>query len=145
MNHIMKHEPITLGDKLAPIDPKKPGFNFDAWLRNTLYTMLSFSLLAAIPALSLWWFLMRPDMDVNIILAFSVALIAMWLFVCRRLLAIKSGRKATHPKIHSLLANDRQGFMRDLRVDAKTAIFDGSNIYHFGHENGWFLRLLLRN
>jgi hypothetical protein len=39
-------------------------------------------------------------------------------------------------KPHSLLLNDRQGFMRNLRLDAKTAIFDGSNVYHFGHDNG---------
>jgi hypothetical protein len=37
--------------------------------------------------------------------------------------------------MHSLLANDHYGFMRDLRLDAKTAIIDGSNIYHFGHDN----------
>jgi len=27
--------------------------------------------------------------------------------------------------------------MADLRLDAKTAVFDGSNIYHFGHDNNW--------
>jgi Zc3h12a-like ribonuclease protein len=127
MSYIVKHEPITLGDKLATVEPKKPGFNFGAWLRNTLYTILNFSLLTAISALSLWWFLMRPGMDRNIILVLLAALIALWLFVYR-------GFRATKP--HYLLANDRQGFMRDLRLDAKTAIFDGSNIYHFGHDNG---------
>ena len=60
-------------------------------------------------------------------LVLLAALIALWLFVYY-------GRRVTKP--HYLLANDRQGFMCDLRLDAKTAIFDGSNIYHFGHDNG---------
>ncbi len=132
----MMHKPIKLGDKLAAIEPTKPLFNFGAWLQNTLYLVLSFSLLTAISSLSLWWFLMRPDVDRNIIPVFFAALIALWLFVDLWRPAIKSRKKATHLKIHSLLANDRQGFMYDLRLDAKTAIFDGSNIYHFGHDNG---------
>jgi len=136
MSHIMQHKPITLGDKLAPVEPKKPGFNFGAWLRHTLFTVLNFSLLTAISVLPLWWFLMRPDMDRNIILFLWAALIALWLFVYRGLSATKPRKKATHPKTHSLLANDRQGFMRDLRLDAKTVVFDGSNIYHFGRHNG---------
>lgn len=36
---------------------------------------------------------------------------------------------------HMLLADDRVGFMKSLRLDAKTAVFDGSNIYHFGHSH----------
>ena len=136
MIHIMKHEPITLGDKLASVEHKKPRFNFGAWLRNTVYTLLNFSLLTAISALPLWWFLMRPDMDRNIMLVLLAALIALWLFVYRQRRATKSRKKATHPTTHSLLTNDRQGFMRDLRLDAKTAIVDGNNIYHFGRDNG---------
>jgi len=134
--YIMKHEPITLGDKLAPISPKKARFKFGEWLRNTVYTLLNFSLLTAIFALPLWWFLMHPDMDRNIMLVLLAALIALWLFVYRRHRATAARNKTTAPKMHSLLANDRQGFMRDLRLDAKTAIIDGSNIYHFGHGNG---------
>jgi len=132
MSHIMKHEPITLGDILAPVEPKKPRFNFGVWLRNTVYTLLNFSLQTAIPVLPLWWFLMRPDMDRDIMLVLLVALIALWLFVYRW----RRATKATHPKAHPLLANDRQGFMRELRLDEKTVILDGSNIYHFGHDNG---------
>lgn len=33
---------------------------------------------------------------------------------------------------HFLLRFDRQGFMADLELTQKTAVFDGSNIYHFG-------------
>jgi hypothetical protein len=39
-------------------------------------------------------------------------------------------------KVHSLLANDKQGFMKNMRLDAKTAVFDGSNVYHFGNDHG---------
>ncbi len=131
----MKHEPITLGDILTPIELKKPTFNFGTWLRNTLYTVLNFFLLTVISALLLWWFFMLPDMGWNIILIILIVLIVVWLFVNRGLRATKSHKKETQPKIHSLLANDRQGFMRDLRLDAKTVILDGSNIYHFGHDN----------
>ena len=69
-------------------------------------------------------------------LVLLATLIAMWLFVYRRRSAIRFRKKASQPQTHSLLANDRQGFMRDLQLDAKTVIFDGSNIYHFGHDNG---------
>ena len=132
----MEHEPITLGDKLAPVEPKKPVSNFGAWLLNTIYTLLNFFLLTAIAALLLWWFLMHPDMGGNIMLVLLVTLIALWLFIYPRRRVTMLRKKAMPPKTHSLLANDCQGFMRDLRLDAKTVIFDGSNIYHFGHDNG---------
>ncbi|MFK5998238.1 MAG: hypothetical protein QM492_09025 [Rhodobacterales bacterium] len=144
----MKHEPITLGDKLAPVQLKKPyctepRFNFGEWLLNTIFIVLNFFLLTAISALPLWWFLIRPDVDGNIILFLSVALIALWLLVYRRRRITKPRKNAIGLETYylraqdgHLLANDRQGFMRDLRLDAKTVIFDGSNIYHFGHDNG---------
>lgn len=132
----MKHEPITLGDILAPAEPEKPRFNFGAWLRNTVYMFLNFSLLMAILALPLWWLLTQPDMDRNSMLVIFAVLILLWLPVYSRHRASKRGKKTTHSMVHSLLANDRQGFMRDLRLDAKTVIFDGSNIYHFGRDNG---------
>jgi len=132
----MMHEPIKLGDKLAAIKPTKQLFNFAAWVQNALYLSLSLTLLTAVSSLSLWWVLMRPDVDRNIILVLFAALIALWMFVDHRRRAIMPRKTATHLKTHSLLANDRQGFMYDLRLDAKTAIFDGSNIYHFGRNNG---------
>ena len=71
-------------------------------------------------------------MDRNLMLVLLTTLIATWLFVYRR----RRATKATPARTHSLLANDCQGFMRDLRLDTKTVVFDGSNIYHFGHNNG---------
>ncbi|SHJ45228.1 hypothetical protein SAMN05444000_1092 [Shimia gijangensis] len=132
----MKHNPITLGEKLAPVESKNPRFEFGAWLRNTVLTLLNFSLLTAISALLLWWLLMRPEIGGNIMVVLLAVLIALWLIVYHRLQVSKAEIINAHPQIHSLLANDRQGFMRNLRLDAKTAIFDGSNIYHFGHDNG---------
>ncbi|PCJ76311.1 MAG: hypothetical protein COA53_03420 [Rhodobacteraceae bacterium] len=138
----MTHEPITLGDKLTPLKskPKPERFNFGAWVRNTVYTLLNLALLTAISALPIWWFLMRPDMSRNVMLGLLAALVALWLFVHLGRRASEPRKKtarakAAHSKVHFLLAHDRQGFMRDLRLDAKTVIIDGSNIYHFGHEN----------
>jgi hypothetical protein len=132
----MKHAPANLGEKLAPAEPMKPRFDFADWLRNMVHTVLNLSLLASISALPLWWFLMQPDVDRKIILVLLAAVIALWF------LTYLTGRPTTravdarYVETHSLLADDRQGFMRGLRLDAKTAIFDGSNIYHFGHVNG---------
>ncbi|VAW05188.1 hypothetical protein MNBD_ALPHA07-990 [hydrothermal vent metagenome] len=36
---------------------------------------------------------------------------------------------------HMLISADKQGFMSSLKLSDKTAILDGSNIYHFGLEN----------
>jgi hypothetical protein len=47
-----------------------------------------------------------------------------------------ANRTIREDRQHFLLENDRRGFMRGLRLDEKTAILDGSNIYHFGHDNG---------
>ena len=132
MQHDMQHEPITLGEKLAPFEPKKPDISFGGWLRNTLRTVLNISLLTAVSALPLWWYLMRPVVDMDIILPVSAVLIVFWLIVY---FGFRS-TKRHYVKPHFLLANDRERFMRDLRLDAKTVIIDGSNIYHLGHENG---------
>lgn len=136
MSYIMQEKPITLGDKLAPIEPKMPNFSYRASLRSTYYLVMCFSLLIAICTLFLWWFFMLPDVDRNIMLAVMAALIALWVFVYSRFRAIKPRKKAIPLKIHSLLKNDRLGFMSDLRLDRKTVIFDGSNIYYFGRDNG---------
>lgn len=132
----MKQEPITLGDKLAPIELLTPHFSFGERLRDALYTALSLTLLTGVSMLPLWWYLMRPDMDRNTMLALLAVMFVVWWLVDRVRRASSIRNKFRPPSIHSLLANDQKGFMRNLRLDAKTAIFDGNNIYHFGHDNG---------
>jgi hypothetical protein len=70
----MKREPITLGDKLALVEPKHPRLNFGAWLLNIIYTLLNISLLTVISALP--WVLMRPEMNRTIMLVLLAAPIA---------------------------------------------------------------------
>lgn len=43
-----------------------------------------------------------------------------------------------------LLSNDKQGFMRSLVLSQKNALIDGSNVYHFGLENGFGPNVLRR-
>ncbi|MFT5787818.1 MAG: hypothetical protein ACI9KK_003187 [Ascidiaceihabitans sp.] len=136
MKHIMLSEPISLGDKLAPKTPKALRFNFAVWVRNTLYFVLTFSLLMVASVLALWWFFTRPDLDPIAMMAILVSLIAMLFIVDRRWRVFRLPQKPRPLEAHSLLANDRHGFMSKLRLDAKTVIFDGSNLYHFGHDNG---------
>ncbi len=120
---------------------------------------LAMTLLTITAAIPLWWWVTGAIWSgVSILIAMSVPLI-LWILVVR-------ARNATSPvsntrnwpvaeptsnrtsglfsktkspqmaKQHSLLANDRQGFMAAMRLDAKTAIFDGSNVYHFGNDHG---------
>ncbi|MEX0970768.1 MAG: hypothetical protein WD046_10030 [Paracoccaceae bacterium] len=130
------HEPITLGDILTPAKPVNAPNDFGMRLRSTAYLLLSLTLLTAIFALPIWWFLMRPNIETGVLYALLVALTIFWLFASYLHKSNKRPRKTPRGKSHFLLENDRQGFMRALRLDAKTAIFDGSNIYHFGRANG---------
>lgn len=123
----MTHKTMTLGDKLAPDDSIKPSPNFGTLLLQGLRLALNFSLFLALCGAILWWFLMRPDVSDGLMLFLCLALFTTWVFATR---------KPRRPKRHFLLANDRAGFMQNLRLDAKTVIFDGSNIYHFGNRCG---------
>ncbi len=116
-----------MGELLSRDFASKPDLNTGAWIWHSLLKLLNVGLLACISALSLWWFLGQPDLDKVPVLIVSTILIIVWWFVNRKVRANKQ---------HFLLSNDRQGFMHDLRLDEKTAVFDGSNIYHLGHDNG---------
>ena len=140
----MKHEPITLGDKFAPKtadkpQAPKPPSKIRRVLRNALFGMLNMALLSAIAALPLWWLMTGSDMRMNVMLMLLGILFVLWFLTNRARNKIDDPAQnltLSKPRItNSLLVNDRQGFMRYLRLDAKTAIFDGSNIYHFGREN----------
>ena len=136
----MTHKPLTLGDKLTPVlasaNEVRPPSKLSAAVRNSAFYLLNLVLLAAIITLPVWWFTMRPDIDENLVLVLLAALLIFWFIVYHRSKTNTRTARPPRPRIHDLLANDRQGFMRDLRLDAKTAVFDGSNIYHFGRSNG---------
>jgi len=119
-------KPNTLGEELSGGSAPNQDLTIGARLRYSLQRLLYSGLLACVSALTLWWFLERPDVDTVPALILLSALIIFWWFV---------DRKIRGNKQHFLLANDRQGFMHGLRLDEKTAVFDGSNIYHLGHDN----------
>ena len=123
----MTLKPITLGEALSDGFDAKPGLNIGARIQHTLLKLLNFALLACISALTLWWFLWPLDVDSAQVLILLAVLVSIWWLVKRGVHANKQ---------HFLLINDRQGFMHRLRLDEKTAVFDGSNIYHLGHDNG---------
>lgn len=126
MRNTLASKPITLGEELSRgFDPKQD-LKTGALFWYSLLKLLNFGLLACISALSLWWFLGGPDVGQVPVLILLSALIILWWFVNRRIRGNKQ---------HFLLVNDRQGFMHGLRLDEKTAVFDGSNIYHLGHDN----------
>ena len=92
--------------------------------------MLNFlisALLACVGSLILWWLVWRPAYDIAPVIILLTALLII-LFLVSRVFRVN--------KQHFLLINDRQGFMHGLRLDEKTAVIDGSNIYHLGRENG---------
>lgn len=116
----------TLGEELSRETTPKLGLNAGAWFRHILLWLLYFGLLICISTLLLWWFFGQPALDNNSFLALLTALSIFCWFV---------NRKIHERRQHFLLVNDRRGFVHELRRDKKTAVFDGSNIYHFGHDN----------
>ena len=54
-------------------------------------------------------------------------------FLCAAILALLAAR--IRSRQHLLIRFDRHGFMSGLKLSKKTAVFDGSNIYHFGLDN----------
>lgn len=101
--------PVTLGDKLKIQSGGQPA---------------SFSqfLLSAIIGLLFWWIFESLPFGIG------AALLCLLYFVA---LSFKRNRAN-----HFLIYADQQNFMKTLKLADKTVIFDGSNIYHFGLENG---------
>ncbi len=136
MSDISERQPTTLGEKLARaprVEQQEVGGD---WARNLLFTLINFALLMTISVLPLWWLLSKPDMSRGVMLSVLGVLIGVWLLINSIRRTPKIVQILSRGRLHPLLAHDRQGFMRDLRLDQKTVIFDGSNIYHFGHANG---------
>lgn len=102
---------MTLGDKL-----KTQGSGQPVWFSWALFTLPIIGLLS-------WW------ASESLILGLgAVSLSALYLIL---VFFDKSKRKG-----HFLISGDQQGFIKSLKLSDKTAIFDGSNIYHFGLNHG---------
>lgn len=122
----MRYLPNSLGAKLARDVPEAP------WHVSLVYWLLQ-GALVLVGAVVLWIIAGLWGQHPNALLIAGVgATLAALVF------ALWSSRLSEEPaqEPHFLLANDRQGFMADLLLDTKTAVFDGSNIYHFGQQNG---------
>ena len=129
----MTYKPITLGDKLASFQTKNKQLHFGARLSNTLSSLFNFALVFSIVALVFWELLGRPDLKGSTTFIILIVVTVVWLFT---VIPRKFQKKDLIHRQHPLLANDKQGFMSRIRLDAKTVIFDGSNIYHFGYNKG---------
>jgi hypothetical protein len=142
----MTDAPKTLGEKLSPkpksqsykklsVEPARPH-------KRPILTFLRLPILISVAAVPIYWFVTHPETDIRLVAAMAAVLFGVWVIVevthkttVTRVSAHKVRSRDKTPT-HSLLENDRQGFMKNLRLDAKTVIFDGSNIYHFGHDKG---------
>lgn len=127
MRNTLSPTPTTLGEALTGNVAPKPGTRPGAGVWAFLKRVLNLALVVCILVLCVSWLLGGMNWDQGAVLVPLTALVIFWGFLNRKVGRIKQ---------HVLLKNDRQGFMHRLRLDEKTAVFDGSNIYHFGHDNG---------
>ena len=125
--------PVTLGDLLTSYqetDSKRKLRNF---VLRAAFIITNVVLLTVLFILGLAWIAPPAGSNYDDSNISTLILIAGWGWLIAN--AGLYGLRRV-PRLHPLLANDQQNFMRDLRLDKKTVIFDGSNIYHFGRENG---------
>ncbi|MEP3843726.1 MAG: hypothetical protein ABJM43_00065 [Paracoccaceae bacterium] len=133
MKNTLASEPSTLGEALARDRRLKPRVKTGPW--RAALKLVNISLSVFLPALAIWALLGWPDVDRGaVFVLFGSLILCAWFVLLIIGRFAPRGSQAT--KRNFLLTNDRQGFMRDLELNAKTAVFDGSNIYHLGHKNG---------
>jgi hypothetical protein len=128
--------PRTLGEKLAPpaqnLTDESPNRASDSFVKKLLKIV---TLMAGGGGI-IWLFLFVPNFDkYNLLALVGVWVVLRFVLFPPKIFATRK-RRMRIPEPHFLLAGDRQGFMPRLWVDAKTVVIDGSNIYHFGHNNG---------
>ena len=87
----------------------------------------------AVPA---WLLAMNINLDLTLPAIIGAVLVVVYLFIDKQPKTKITHRKRQAVKTHRLLDHDRAGFVRHLRLDTKTVIFDGSNIYHYGRDKG---------
>lgn len=131
----MSSEPLTLGDVLSAQPDAKPGLPAINGVQKAGVRLLRIALLAGACTLLVWWQLSRPELDAALVLVPASTLLVVWWLVDRKSRTLSRGRSRKSIQ-HVLLAHDRQGFMHKLRLDEKTAVFDGNNILHLGLDNG---------
>ncbi len=128
----MTDTPMTLGEKLASISYEPDQLpTAGLSVRQRIFGAV---ILLIYGAVIVWVLSVFPDMHLGVI----AAIILSWLILRWRLFASKAaGRRGAKRRSapHFLLVGDQQGFMASLRLQDKTAVIDGSNIYHFGHSN----------
>lgn len=143
------NQPETLGDKLALPPPKRPASIKPRQYAKRRISTLRIILGSAGIGLLVW--LGSGERLYGGATALICA-VALWL-VTRPKPLPQPRRKRRHKgkaRRHWLLESDRQGFMEQLRLDRKTALIDGNNIFHFGlaHKIGatplWAIALSLR-
>ena len=119
--------PTTLGEKLAIAGGQRPRGDGAASARSFLLGGFNVVVVTMATLLPLVWLVQRPGDPTGLIVV-GMVLLGMW-GVSKWL---GRPRRIKPPALHFLLADDPQGFMPDLRLDSKTAVLDGSNLYHFG-------------
>lgn len=132
----MQNEPIFLGETLSHMNqdaqrPQSPRRGARAF-----YLLAHAVLLTGVTCLPLWWVVSRPEPSVAFGFG-TLALVLLWLLTAHKNAKTTWRHRPSAAPLHPLLKGDRQGFMRMLRLDTKTVIIDGSNIYHFGQNHGF--------
>jgi len=105
----------TLSDVLRPAKTSS----------GRLRRVLSRGALIVIATLIGWSVLIWPALDLRLLGAIAALIII-------RAVALLTAPRGT---AHFLLTGDDAGFMAALRLDQKTTVLDGSNLYHFGVDN----------
>lgn len=127
----MPDRPVTLRDVLMH---QSGVVAADRSRGGIAYQISNIAVVIVLTVLPIWWFSQRPDANIWVGYVF-VALLVIWALGAW-LYSPRAGRTSTaKPRAHFLLAGDHHGFMGDLHLDRKTAVFDGSNIYHLGLAN----------
>jgi uncharacterized membrane protein len=135
MNYIMNQEPITLGEKLASVETQSARARFHAFLQKVVRFLIFVILLIIVCGLYLWAFTQGMNSLGYIVAVIVVMAAGIMTYKAYRDRNAKLHKANQDHHTHFLIRNDRHSFMQDLHLDAKTAILDGSNIYHFGRAN----------
>lgn len=131
----MEDLPKTLCEKLTVEVPQNT-VEPDSWAAHVGYVFTNVCVLTVLTVLPILW-IANQSLGGWLGPTF-LGMIAFWAFI-----AWVGPRAKTRPvkraksiKEHFLLAGDTRGFMGTLELDAKTVLFDGSNLYHFGLAHG---------